>query len=527
MAPELTPAVFLDRDGTIIEDRGHLRSPAEVVFFPDTVRALHRLQESFRLFIVTHQRGIADGIVSAAEVARVNAHVVAELRRHGVVITEVYCCPHRRDEGCACIKPKPYFLEEAAHQYGLDLARSFVVGDHPHDVGLAVNAGAGGVYVLTGHGIKHRAELPPCKAIVPGIREAADWILACREMARQLADRPALLDEAAGHLRRGGIVAFPTETVYGLGASAFDEKAVARVFEAKQRPRFDPLIVHVSGPEQVSALVQAVPAIAWVLMDRFWPGPLTLVLPKAAAVPDLVTAGLPTVAVRMPRHPLALALIERAGAPIAAPSANPFGYVSPTIAQHVLDQLAGTVDMVLDGVPCAVGLESTVLSLQGPRPAILRAGGIAREDIEEVIGETMDQGTDAGRPVAPGQTLSHYAPRTSVLLLHPDGRIPSGRRVGLLCLRPRASTDGFGAVEVLSRDGDLREAAVNLFAALHRLDALNLDMILAESVPETGLGAAIMDRLRRASRKRVESGVFGCQVSGQITLKRKEQANGE
>jgi histidinol-phosphate phosphatase family protein len=191
MTSRPTAAVFLDRDGTIIEDRGHLRSPSGVVFFPDTVRALQRLQEHLHLFVVTHQRGIADGIVSAAEVTRVNEHVVAHLRRHGVVITEVYCCPHRRDEGCACIKPKPYFLEEAARKHGLDLALSFTVGDHPHDVTLATNAGATGVYVLTGHGAKHRAELPHCKAVVPGIREAADWILACREMRAREVRPPA------------------------------------------------------------------------------------------------------------------------------------------------------------------------------------------------------------------------------------------------------------------------------------------------------------------------------------------------
>ncbi len=175
-----TPAVFLDRDGTIIEDRGHLGRPSEVVFYPDTVPALTRLQEHFLLFVVTHQPGISAGFVTADNVAQVNEYVVAELRHHGVMITEVYCCPHQRNEGCDCIKPKPFFLRQAAEKFGLDLSGSFVVGDHPHDVVLADNAGACGIYVRTGHGNRHLAEVLGRKAIVPGIREAVDWILACR-----------------------------------------------------------------------------------------------------------------------------------------------------------------------------------------------------------------------------------------------------------------------------------------------------------------------------------------------------------
>ncbi len=314
-------------------------------------------------------------------------------------------------------------------------------------------------------------------------------------------DRDGTLDRAAGLLRNGGIVAFPTETVYGLGAAVFNEKAVARVFEVKGRPYFDPLIVHVSSPDQLPLLVGAVPSAAQVLIDQFWPGPLTLVLHKTPQVPDLVTAGLPNVAVRMPSHPLALELIERTGMPIAAPSANPFGCISPTTAQHVIRHLGDCIDMVLDGGPCAVGVESTVLSLAGPRPVILRAGGLAREEIERVMGVTLDHTSSSDRPSAPGQTPSHYAPRTPLVLGSMNEKAAAGARVGLLAYRPRNGMDGFAAVEVLSRDGDLREAAINLFAALHRLDAMGLDKIVADTVPETGLGLAIMDRLRRASGK--------------------------
>jgi L-threonylcarbamoyladenylate synthase len=302
-------------------------------------------------------------------------------------------------------------------------------------------------------------------------------------------------------------VAFPTETVYGLGAAVFNERAVARVFEVKQRPSFDPLIVHVSGPEQLPLLVEELPKAAEALIDRFWPGPLTLVLPKRQAVPDLVTAGLSTVAVRMPRHPLALCLVDRTSQPIAAPSANPFGYVSPTTAEHVLRHLGERVDMVLDGGPCTVGLESTVLSLVGRRPALLRAGGVAREDIEAAIGGAVEHGP-ATHPIAsPGQTPTHYAPRTPIILAPAGAAPPQGQRAGHLRFGRHGSTIGYAAVENLSPDGDVREAAVNLFAAIHRLDGLDLDVIVAEAVPETGLGVAIMDRLRRGAAKQPQASV--------------------
>jgi L-threonylcarbamoyladenylate synthase len=502
MSPNLKPAVFLDRDGTIIEDRGHLQAPSEVVFYPDTVRALNKLQEHFLLFVVTHQPGISSGIVSAGAVAEVNEHVVAELRRRGVVVSGVYCCPHRREERCVCIKPRPFFLYKAADKFGLDLARSFAVGDHPHDVAMAEHAGGLGLYVLSGHGAKHRQELPQGTNVVPGIREAAEWILAYREMQSREDRHPGMLDCAAGLLRNGGIVAFPTETVYGLGAAVFNEKAVARVFEVKGRPHFDPLIVHVSSPNQLPLLVGAVPSAAQSLIDQFWPGPLTLVLPKAPRVPDLVTAGLPTVAVRMPRHPLALALISRVGTPIAAPSANPFGHTSPTTARHVRDQLAGKVDMVLDGGDCSVGVESTIVSFAGAQPVLLRPGGLPVEDIEAIVGPLGVVAREGNPAVAaPGMLPRHYAPRTPLKLIREDKEwLPNpGARVGVLAFQEIPCPASFAAVETLSAEGDLREAAASLFGAMRRLDALDLDLILAQKVPDHGLGKAINDRLLRAA----------------------------
>jgi L-threonylcarbamoyladenylate synthase len=496
---EMKTAVFLDRDGTLIDDRGHLRNPDDVIFYPETVPALLRLQRHARLFIVTNQSGVGNGLITSTEANRVNAHVVEQLRRQGVQIEQVYCCPHRRDENCSCIKPKPLFMQQAAQQYGLDLAAAFTVGDHPHDVQFARNAGATGIYVLTGHGRQHRNELSAETTVVPGIREAVEWIIGCLNMRQDEQARPGIIQQAACKLKEGGVAAFPTETVYGLGANTFDPRAIARIFEIKQRPHFDPLIVHVSSVDQLTLLTDGISTIAHQLIDAFWPGPLTLVLPKNQRVPDLVTSGLPTVAVRMPRHPLALELIRRAGVPLAAPSANPFGHTSPTTAQHVRNQLGNKVELVLDGGSCSVGVESTIVSLTGEKPVLLRAGGTPVDEIEQLTGPLERAAHSSDRPAAPGQLSQHYAPRTPLYLRANTIRPPDANRVGLLAFSPPLDPSGFHAVEVLSADGNLREAAANLFAAMHHLDAAGLDLILAEQVPDKGLGLAINDRIKRAA----------------------------
>jgi L-threonylcarbamoyladenylate synthase len=303
--------------------------------------------------------------------------------------------------------------------------------------------------------------------------------------------------EAASIIQNGGVVAFPTETVLGLGADAFNPEAVARIFEIKNRPRFDPLIVHISELSDMERICLEADDWAKKLMRRFWPGPLTLVLPKRPEVPDIVTAGLPTVAVRLPSHPIALSLIREARTPIAAPSANPFGYLSPTTAEHVRDQLGDGIEIILDGGRCTVGVESTIIALDEEEPLLLRPGGTPLEEIERVIGRVKSVPPDPRRPRSPGQLPHHYSPRTPLKMLT-DGGSDEGMRVGLLAFqRPREGH--FAAAEVLSPSGDLREAAANLFAALHRLDSAGLDFILAEPVPEEGLGRAIMDRLRRGS----------------------------
>ncbi|HOK65190.1 MAG TPA: L-threonylcarbamoyladenylate synthase [Anaerohalosphaeraceae bacterium] len=498
MSQTRRPAVFLDRDGTLIEDIGYVRQPSEVVFYPETFEALRLLQEHFVLFIVTNQPGISQQILRAEEVESVNRFVTETLREAGIVITQVYVCPHQRQEGCQCIKPRPFYLQQAADDYSIDLRRSFCIGDHPHDIELAQNAGAEGVYVLTGHGQQHCREVPAGTPIVRHIGEAAEWILR-RIGLKECLPNEEEIARAADCLRRGGLVAFPTETVYGLGADALNEEAVRRIFEVKRRPSFDPLIVHVGTIEQARRLVRDFPKEAELLAERFWPGPLTLVLPKEPIVPDIVTAGLPTAAIRMPAHPAALALLRRADVPVAAPSANLFGHVSPTCAEHVREQLGNSVDFLLDGGPCSVGVESTILSLAVRPPLLLRYGGISAEQIEEVIGPVQRVGFTEHTPQAPGRLEHHYAPRTPLFLTPELIPPPKGRRVGLLTLRPSSEAGDFAAAEVLSASGNLEEAARNLYAAMRRLDRCGLEEIIAVAVPNEGIGRTINDRLCRAS----------------------------
>lgn len=308
------------------------------------------------------------------------------------------------------------------------------------------------------------------------------------------------IDEAARILQEGGLVAFPTETVYGLGADALNPRAVARVFEAKERPTFDPLIVHVTDEAAARSLVLDFPPMAERLTAAFWPGPLTLVLPKRPQVPDLVTSGIPTVALRCPAHPLALELLHAFGGPIAAPSANRFGHVSPTTAAHVRESLGDRVGLILDGGPCRVGVESTVLSLAGGAPMLLRHGGVPMEALEEVCGTIRLPGEQEAVSASPGRLEKHYAPDTRLVAVSGPAAPPSGKRWGYLGYRSIPPGD-WAHRDVLSETGDAREAASRLFAALRKLDEAGLDGAYFEWAPEAGLGRAINDRLKRASAR--------------------------
>jgi L-threonylcarbamoyladenylate synthase len=317
-------------------------------------------------------------------------------------------------------------------------------------------------------------------------------------MSKVKAYTTELIKDAAEIIKKGGLVAFPTETVYGIGASAFNPEAIARIFEVKQRPRFDPLIVHISDYKDVKNLVQRVDKTVEILIKKFWPGPLTLVLKKSDIVPDIVTAGLNTVAIRMPANPIALELIRESEVPIAAPSANIFGRLSPTTAQHVFAQIGKKIDLIIDGGRTRIGVESTVLDLTD-EPTILRPGGLPLEEIEKVLGKVKISPFNK-RPRSPGQLLKHYAPRVPLKIIKQDNGlyIPEGLRVGFLAFKSLQRNLPFAAVEILSTTGDLKEAAAKFFSSLHRLEDADIDIIYAEPVPEQGLGRAIMDRLRKA-----------------------------
>ncbi len=311
------------------------------------------------------------------------------------------------------------------------------------------------------------------------------------------------LETAKKLLSNGELVAIPTETVYGLAANALNADAVARIFTVKNRPEFDPLIVHVPDLDTAELYVESIPHQAYKLANLFWPGPLTLVLEKKSSIPDLVTSGLDTVGIRCPDHIITRQLLQELPFPLAAPSANPFGYVSPTRPEHVLQQLGDKIPYVLDGGQCTVGIESTILGFENGKPVIYRLGGLTVEKIEHVIGPVTINIRAGSNPRAPGQLISHYAPRKKVLIGNPEELL---QRYPAHCSGILTFTRDFNSPHqvVLSSTGNLEEAAKNLFSALRQLDAMPVEVVLAELVPDEGIGRAINDRLRRAAAQNHE-----------------------
>ena len=333
--------------------------------------------------------------------------------------------------------------------------------------------------------------------------------------------------EGARILREGGLVAFPTETVYGLGANALDEEAARKIYEAKGRPSDNPLIAHVSAMEEVYPLVSQVSEKAKKLMDAFWPGPMTLIFPKSDLVPYGTTGGLDTVAVRMPSDPVANRLIALAGVPVAAPSANTSGRPSPTTAQHVLQDMDGRIDMIIDGGPVGIGVESTIVDVSVETPTVLRPGAITMEMLEEVLGEVQIDPAILGpvsadlRPKAPGMKYKHYAPKADLTLVEPeDGdmespdslermtekvrqlaeeKLAEGFRVGIICTDESRQTYPKGLVRSIGSRTRRETVAHNLYALLREFDDLKADYIFSESFPEDHLGQAIMNRLSKAA----------------------------
>lgn len=334
----------------------------------------------------------------------------------------------------------------------------------------------------------------------------------------------ALLMEAAQILREGGLVAFPTETVYGLGGNALDEKASEKIYAAKGRPSDNPLIAHVSCIEEVEPLVSRIPEAGRRLMEAYWPGPLTLIFPKSKQVPYATTGGLETVAIRMPSDPVAQRLIALAGVPVAAPSANTSGRPSPTTAQHVWDDLAGRIDMIIDGGPVGIGLESTIIDVSGPVPTVLRPGAVTMEMLEDTLGKVaidpaiLGPMAEGERPKAPGMKYKHYAPKADLTLVEPSGtqtdamtaevrRLAleagkAGRRVGIICTDESRQCYADVAGALIRSIGSRREpssVAHNLYRVLREFDDLEADCIFSESFPQDHLGQAIMNRLSKAA----------------------------
>lgn len=312
------------------------------------------------------------------------------------------------------------------------------------------------------------------------------------------------ISKAAEILIQEDLVAIPTETVYGLAGNIYSEKAIKAIFKMKQRPFFNPLIVHVKSVEQLDELAQDIPEKARLLADKFWPGPLTMVLKKQESVPDLVTAGKDSVAIRIPNHATTLALLETLDFPLAAPSANPFGAISPTSALHVAEYFGEKLQMVLDGGDCQNGIESTIIGFENEEPVVYRLGSISVEDIEEVIGKIEIKNKKENAPDAPGMLSRHYAPATTTFLESDVAqfikRFPE-KKIGLLLFNERIENAGVIHQEVLSENSDLKEATSHLYAAMHRLDKMDLDMIVAERFPDFELGKSINDRLERATKK--------------------------
>ncbi|MBR6318397.1 MAG: threonylcarbamoyl-AMP synthase [Fibrobacter sp.] len=310
------------------------------------------------------------------------------------------------------------------------------------------------------------------------------------------------VSEAARLLKEGEVVAIPTETVYGLAGNAFEPKALAKIFAAKERPTFDPLIVHIADIDQLADIAKDIPDEAYKLAEAYWPGPMTIILPKKDCIPDLCTSGLPSVAVRFPSHPIAQAIIKESGLPLAAPSANLFKHVSPTTAEHVAAQLADRIAGIVDGGACSVGVESSIISLAGETPTVLRPGAITPEMFSKVIGNvTVKESTSKpGQAMqAPGQCDTHYRPQVPLYF----GEIPEGYKLPARTVRIAFGKQA-GAIPAtvnLSESGDMTEATSKLYAYMHDLDKPEYDLILVDPIPNTGVGMALNDRLKRASVK--------------------------
>lgn len=309
------------------------------------------------------------------------------------------------------------------------------------------------------------------------------------------------IDLAANALQNDEVIGLPTETVYGLAGNAFSEKAVKKIFDTKKRPHFNPLIVHIKNIQYLETIAQNIPENAYKLANVFWPGALTLLLHKKTIIPDIVTANKPTVAVRIPNHPMALALLQQLNFPLAAPSANPFTTISSTTAQHVFNYFEKEINVILDGGECSKGIESTIVGFEDDKVIIYRLGSITEDDLSKVVTNVHIYIGQDDKPIAPGMLLKHYSPKTKTLLLHNiDEQLNfyKGKKIGCLLFRKMIEKEVIVEQQILSTTSNLEEAAKNLYAAMHKLDNADLDIILVELLPNEGIGKSINDRLKRA-----------------------------
>lgn len=311
------------------------------------------------------------------------------------------------------------------------------------------------------------------------------------------------ISKAIELLNKEDVVAIPTETVYGLAGNIYSEKAIRKIFQVKQRPLFNPLIVHIPSIDQLEKIAREFPVKAQKLAEAFWPGSLTLILPKRLNIPEIVTGGKDTVGVRIPNHPVTLSLLKQLSFPLAAPSANPYNRISPTSSDHVKAYFENTLSMVLEGGECKNGIESTIIGFENNEAILYRLGGISVEDIEKIIGKIQIRNKSDTTPNAPGMLAKHYAPKTKMFLLDDLDKFienNKSKKIGILKFKENLNTASVEHIEILSKSGDLKEAASKLYSTLHKLDSLNLDLIVAERFPDVGLGKSINDRLGRATK---------------------------
>lgn len=313
---------------------------------------------------------------------------------------------------------------------------------------------------------------------------------------------------AKEELIKNELVAIPTETVYGLAGNAFNDSAIQKIFDLKKRPNSNPLIVHIKSSKVLHELATDIPQKAQKLADVFWPGPLTLVLKKRFIISDLITAGKETVAIRVPNHPMTLQLLQELEFPLVAPSANSFGAISPTCSEHVQDYFKDHLNVILDGGNCIQGIESTIIGFENHEPILYRYGSLPIEEIEEIIGPVRIHIHDNNYPEAPGMMSKHYAPKTTTYLTQNVSHLIElfkGQKIGVIVFQNEVNSQHISFQEVLSNDGNFNEASKNLYGAMHRLDKQNLDIIIAEKIPDKNLGKSINDRLKRASNNTIEN----------------------